>query len=90
MSATEFKLACNVAAAHFLTVDFTQLSDERQLWTRGFILEDRLRANSIKIYSLIELELGILYTTPHGNSLVRTSRTEATRWRATTCSQATG
>ena len=32
---------------------------------------------TVKIFSLIELEVGILYTTPHGNSLVRNTRTEA-------------
>ena len=74
---SEFTKACSVTAAHFLTLDFTALSDERSLWQRGFLLEDRLRGESIKVFSLIELEIGVLYTTPHGNSLVRKSQTEA-------------
>ena len=77
MNADEFKRACHVTAAHFVTLDFVMLTDERQLWTRGFHLEDRVRGDSIKIFSLIELEPGVHYSTGHGNSLVRTSVREA-------------
>ena len=76
-SGAEFVRACEQTAAFFVTLDFTALTDERTLWTKGFLLEDRLRGVTIKIHSLIELEPSILYTTPHGSSLVRTSRTEA-------------
>ena len=74
---TEFKRACSVTAAHFLTLDFTALTDERAIWKDGFILQDKLRGTSVKIFSLIELERGITYTTSHGSTLVRTSHTEA-------------
>ena len=76
-SANAFRRACSVTAAHFVTLDFTELTDEKELWSRGFLLQDRLRGNSLKIFSLVELELGIVYITPRGTSLIRTSRSEA-------------
>ena len=36
MNADEFKRACHVTAAHFVTLDFVMLTDERQLWAHGF------------------------------------------------------
>ena len=69
--------ASSVVAAHFLTMDFTALTSEGTLWSHGFQLEDRSRHETIKIFSLIELEEGTEYKTPHGHSLVRVSRTEA-------------
>ena len=74
---SQFKKACSITAAHFVTTDFTELTDERELWSKGFLLEDKTRGESIKIYSLLELELGVMYVTPRGSSLVRTARTEA-------------
>ena len=77
MTSFDIMRACNVTAAHFITLDFTALTDEKELWSKGFLMEDRVRQQSIKIFSLIELEQGIVYSTPRGNSVVRTSRTEA-------------
>ena len=77
MTSVDIMRACNVTAAHFITLDFTALTDEKELWSKGFLLEDRVRRQSIKVFSLIELEQGIVYSTPRGNSVVRISRTEA-------------
>ena len=75
--AADFQRACSVTAAHFVTLDFTELTDEHELLSRGFLLEDRARGESIKIFSLVELEQGVVYCTPRGTSLIRTSRAEA-------------
>ena len=77
MSAEDRDLATSVTAAHFLTLDFTSLTSGPTLWSRGLTLEDRTNCEHVKVFSLIELEQGIDYRTPHGNTLVRVSRTEA-------------
>jgi len=68
--------ANNVTAAHFVTVDFVNLTD-RELWSKGCSLEDRTHRTSIKVFSLIELEQGVDYRTQHGNTLVRVDRKSA-------------
>ncbi len=62
--------ANNVTAAHFVTVDFVNLTDG-ELWSKGCSLEDRTHRTSIKVFSLIELEQGVDYRTQHGNTIVR-------------------
>ena len=68
--------ANNVTAAHFVTVDFVNLTD-KELWSKGCSLEDRTHRTSIKVFSLIELEQGVDYRTQHGNTLVRIDRKSA-------------
>jgi hypothetical protein len=68
--------ANNVTAAHFVTVDFVNLTD-RELWSKGCSLEDRTHRTSIKVFSLIELEQGVDYRTQHGNTIVRVDRKSA-------------
>eukprot|EP00965_Chrysotila_dentata_P231043 6198118-Pleurochrysis_carterae.AAC.6 len=56
--------------------DFVELTSD-VLVREGFLLHDSVLGSRLSVHSLLELELGRSYTTARGNSLCRTSRTEA-------------
>ena len=65
-----------VRDAKQVTNDYLALSSEK-ITNLGVNLVDRAAQKTIKVHSLVELELGRLYVTKDGNSLIRTSRHDA-------------